>query len=56
MEAAVARAAALAGDPRRDAWVRNAFAFTAAHRGTVNRVVGALLALMTTGARTPPVR
>lgn len=56
MNAAVARAAALAGDPRRDVWVRNAFAFTAAHRGTVNRVVGALLALMTTGARTPPVR
>jgi 3-deoxy-D-manno-octulosonic-acid transferase len=56
MDSAVARAAALAGDPRRDAWVRNAFAFTAAHRGTVNRVVGALLALMTTGARTPAVR
>lgn len=47
---AVARAAGLAGDPRRDAWVRNAFAFTAAHRGTVNRVVAALLALMTTRA------
>jgi len=45
---AVARAVSLAGDPKRDAWVRNAFAFTAAHRGTVNRVVGALLALMTT--------
>ncbi|MBL8325705.1 MAG: 3-deoxy-D-manno-octulosonic acid transferase [Rubrivivax sp.] len=56
MGSAVTRAAALAGDPRRDVWVRNAFAFTAAHRGTVNRVVGALLALMTTGARTPPVR
>jgi 3-deoxy-D-manno-octulosonic-acid transferase len=56
MAEAAKRAAALAGDPRRDAWVRNAFAFTAAHRGTVNRVVGALLALMTTGARTPPVR
>lgn len=46
--AAVARASRLAGDPRRDAWVRNAFAFTAAHRGTVNRVVAALLALITT--------
>ena len=56
MAQAVARAAGLAGDPRRDTWVRNAFAFTAAHRGTVNRVVGALLALMTTGARTPPMR
>lgn len=48
LRAAVTRAAGLAGDPRRDAWVRNAFAFTAAHRGTVSRVVGALLALMTT--------
>jgi 3-deoxy-D-manno-octulosonic-acid transferase len=48
LRGAVARAARLAGDPRRDAWVRNAFAFTAAHRGTVNRVVGALLALMST--------
>lgn len=56
MRTAASRAAALAADPRRDAWVRNAFAFTAAHRGTVNRVVGALLALMTTGARTPAVR
>ena len=45
---AVLRASRLAGDPKRDAWVRNAFAFTAAHRGTVNRVLGALLALMTT--------
>lgn len=45
---AVVRATGLAGDPRRDAWVHNAFAFTAAHRGTVSRVVGALLALMTT--------
>ena len=53
MARAVARAAALAGDPRRDAWVRNSFTFTAAHRGTVNRVVGALLALMTTGAHAP---
>ncbi len=38
----------LARDPMRDAWVRNALAFTKAHRGTVNRVVGALLALITT--------
>ena len=44
---AVTRAIALAGDRHRDTWVRNAFAFTAAHRGTVNRVVGALLAQMT---------
>lgn len=45
---AVARAVGLASDRRRDTWVRNAFAFTAAHRGAINRVVGALLALMTT--------
>ncbi|MBI5719280.1 MAG: 3-deoxy-D-manno-octulosonic acid transferase [Burkholderiales bacterium] len=54
MRQAVARAVGLAGDPRRDAWVRNAFTFTAAHRGTVNRVVGALLALITT--RSSPSR
>lgn len=45
---AVRHAARLAADPRRDAWVRNAFAFTTAHRGTVERVVAALLALITT--------
>ncbi len=48
IQQAVSRAVGLAGDPRRDAWVRNAFDFTAAHRGTVDRVVAALLALMTT--------
>ncbi|MBL8347380.1 MAG: 3-deoxy-D-manno-octulosonic acid transferase [Rubrivivax sp.] len=45
---ATTRAVSLAGDPRRDAWVRNAFDFTSAHRGAVDRVVAALLALMTT--------
>ncbi len=54
MAHAVVRAVGLAGDPRRDTWVRNAFSFTAAHRGTVRRVVGALLTLMTTGARSAP--
>ena len=48
MPEAVKRAVHLAADPMRDAWVRNALAFTKAHRGTVNRVVGALLALITT--------
>jgi len=43
---AVARAARLAGDPRRNTLVRNVFAFTAAHNGAMNRVVGALLAQM----------
>jgi 3-deoxy-D-manno-octulosonic-acid transferase len=45
MAAAVARALPLATDPARATWVRNAFAFTSAHRGTVKRVVGALLTL-----------
>lgn len=43
---AVARAAALAGDPKRNTMVRNVFTFAASHHGAVNRVVGALLAQM----------
>lgn len=43
---AVARAATLAADPRRNTMVRNVFAFAASHHGAVNRVVGALLAQM----------
>lgn len=43
---AVARAAGLAGDPRRNTMVRNVFAFAAAHHGALNRVIGAMLAQM----------
>jgi len=48
---AVARAAGLAGDPRRNTMVRNVFTFAAAHHGALNRVVGALLAQMSRKAQ-----
>jgi 3-deoxy-D-manno-octulosonic-acid transferase len=41
---AVARAVGLAGDPRRNTFVRNVFAFAAAHNGALHRVVGAVAA------------
>lgn len=53
---AVARAAGLAGDPRRNTMVRNVFAFAAAHHGALNRVVGALLAQMSRRVPTPTTK
>jgi 3-deoxy-D-manno-octulosonic-acid transferase len=43
---AVVRAVALAVDPRRNTWVDNALAFTAAHRGAADRMAAALLTVI----------
>jgi 3-deoxy-D-manno-octulosonic-acid transferase len=42
----VVRAVALAVDPQRNQWVKNALAFTAAHRGAADRMAAALLAVI----------
>jgi 3-deoxy-D-manno-octulosonic-acid transferase len=42
----VARAVALASDPRRNGWVDNALAFTAAHRGAADRMAAEGSALL----------
>ncbi len=47
IDAGVAQAVSLVSDPARNDWVRNAFEFAAAHRGAAKRMVGELLALLT---------
>jgi 3-deoxy-D-manno-octulosonic-acid transferase len=42
----VMRAVSLAVDPQRNSWVKNALAFTAAHRGAADRMAAALVTVM----------
>ncbi|MEF7613707.1 lipid IV(A) 3-deoxy-D-manno-octulosonic acid transferase [Aquincola sp. MAHUQ-54] len=49
MSDGVQRAAALASDPQRNAWVQNAFEFAAAHRGATERMARRIIEVVIAG-------
>jgi 3-deoxy-D-manno-octulosonic-acid transferase len=51
IDEAVARAVILANDPSRNLWVRNAFAFAAAHRGAAQRMAAEIVKSIDEGPR-----